>query len=120
MKTYFQIHFSEISEILMKAAIGVEAVCGHKYVTTDMIYSLNSLREYMYKFKEPYYIAIREQGAECGLKEACIDRCSGLGYPIVIAKIEKDKTWNYNMTIIFTHGWINNDNNYMKQEFNSL
>ena len=43
MKTYNQIHFSQISEILMQAALGVSAVCGYKYVTSDMVYSLNIL-----------------------------------------------------------------------------
>lgn len=36
MKTYYQIHFSRISEILMQAALGVSAVCGYKHVSPDM------------------------------------------------------------------------------------
>lgn len=118
MKTYNQIHFSQISEILMQAAMGVSAVCGYRYTTSDMVYSLNELAHKARK--EPYYIAIREQGTESGNKEHCLDRCKGLGYPLVIAKIEADKVCDYNMTIMFTHGWIDRDNNYMEQEFNSL
>ena len=120
MKTYNQIHFSQISEILMQAALGMSAVLGHKYITSDMIHSLSDLNEKMYEWKEPYYIAIREQGTESGNKEHCLDRCKGLGYPLVIAKIEADKVCDYNMTIMFTHGWMDRDNNYMEQEFNSL
>ena len=122
MKTYNQIHFSQISEILMQAALGVSAVCGFKYVTSDMVYSLNELSSKMHIWSSdtPFYIAIREQGTESGYKEECIDRCKGLGYPIIIAKIEKDKVCDYNMTIMFTHGWMERDNNYMEQEFNSL
>lgn len=121
MRTYNQIHFSQISEVLMQAVLGVSAVCGHKYVTSDMIYSLADLRGRMRENKGiPFYIAIREQGTESGFKEHCVDRCKGLGYPLVIAKIEKDKTCDYNMTITFTHGWMDKDNDYMEQEFNSL
>ena len=122
MKTYNQIHFSQISEILMQAAMGVSAVCGYKYVTSDMVYSLKDFADKMHssQMNEPYYIAIREMGTESGYKEHCLDRCKGLGYPLVIAKIEKDKVCDYNMTIMFTHGWMDRDNNYMEQEFNSL
>ena len=121
MKTYNDIDFSRISEILMQAALGVSAVCGFKYVTSDMIHSLSDLNDKSWVgLKEPYYIAIREQGTESGNKEHCLDRCKGLGYPIIIAKTEKDKVCDYNMTITFTHGWIDRDNNYMEQEFNSL
>ena len=122
MKTYNQIHFSQISEILMQAAMGVSAVCGYKYVTSDMVYSLKDFADKMHssQMNEPYYIAIREQGTESGYKEHCLDRCKGLGYPLVIAKIEKDKVCDCNMTIMFTHGWIDRDNNYMEQEFNSI
>lgn len=124
MKTYKQIHFSQISEILMQAAMGVSAVCGYKYVTSDMVYALAELSKKIYSgngwMDTPYYIAIREQGTESGDKEHCIERCEGLGYPLVIAKIESDKTMDCNMTIMFTHGWMGRDNNYMEQEFNSL
>ncbi len=122
MKTYNQIHFSQISEILMQAALGVSAVCGYKYVTSDMVYSLNELSSKMHIWSSgiPFYIAIREQGTESGYKEDCIERCKGLGYPLVIAKIEADKVCDYNMTIMFTHGWMDRDNNYMEQEFNSI
>lgn len=122
MKTYNQIHFSQISEILMQAAMGVSAVCGFKYVTSDMAYSLTDFAYKMHssQMNEPYYIAIREQGTESGFKEHCIERCKGLGYPLVIAKIEADKVCDYNMTIMFTHGWMDRDDNYMEQEFNSL
>ena len=122
MKIYNQIHFSQISEILMQAALGVSAVCGYRYVTSDMVYSLNELSSKMHICSSdiPFYIAIREQGTESGYKEDCIERCKGLGYPLIIAKIEKDKVCDYNMTIMFTHGWIDRDNNYMEQEFNSI
>ena len=122
MKTYNQICFSQISEILMQAALGVSAVCGYKYTISDMVYSLNDLASNIHssQMKEPYYIAIREQGTESGNKEHCLDRCKGLGYPLVIAKIEADKVCDYNMTIMLTHGWMDRDNNYMEQEFNSL
>lgn len=117
MKTYNQIHFSQISEILMQAAMGVSAVCGFKYVTSDMVYSLNELNTEFHAYKEPFYIAIREQGTESGYKEYCIERCKMLGYPLIIAKIEKDKVCDYNMTIMFTQ---NRDCTKMEQEFNSL
>ena len=121
MKTYNQIHFSQISEILMQAALGVSAVCGYRLVTSDMIHSLSDFHDKSWVgLKEPYYIAIREMGTESGNKEHCIDRCKGLGYPIVIAKIEEDKVFDLTLTIMYTHGWMDRDNNYMEQEFNSL
>ena len=121
MKTYNNIHFSQISEILMQAALGVSVVCGYKYVSSDMVHSLSDLHhESLNGLTEPYYIAIREMGTECGYKEHCIDRCKGLGYPIVIAKIEEDKVFDLTLTIMYTHGWMDRDNNYMEQEFNSL
>lgn len=118
MITYNQIHCNQICEILMQAAMGVSAVCGFKYTISDMVISLNGLA--LKVRYEPYYIAIREQGTESGNKEFCIERCEALGYPIIIAKIEKDKVCDYNMTIMFTHGWMDRDDNYMEQEFNSL
>jgi hypothetical protein len=122
MRTYNQIHFSQISEILMQAALGVSAVCGFKYTISDMVYSLNELGGKMHVWSSdiPFYIAIREQGTECGYKEVCVERCKGLGYPLIIAKIENDKVCDYNMTIMLTHGWMDKDNNYMEQEFDSL
>lgn len=45
MKTYNQIHFSQISEILMHAALGVSAVCGYRLVTSDMVHSLSDLHD---------------------------------------------------------------------------
>ncbi len=120
MRTYNQLHFSQISEILMQAALGVSAVCGFKYVTSDMVYSLNDLNKNMHSYKEPFFIAIREQGTESGHKEYCIERCKMLGYPLIIAKIEKDNVCDYNMKIMFTRGWRNRDDKYMEQEFNSL
>ena len=121
MKTYNQIHFSQISEILMQAALGVSAVCGYRLVTSDMVHSLSDLHDKSWGgLKEPFYIAIREMGTESGNKEHCLDRCKGLGYPLIIAKIEVDKVIDFNMTIMFTHGWMDRDNNYMEQEFNSL
>lgn len=121
MQNYEQIHFSQISEILMQTAMGVSAVCGYRLVISDMIISLSDLNDKSFiGTKEPYYIAIREMGTESGFKEHCIERCKGLGYPIIIAKIEADKVRDYNMAITFTHGWMDRDNNYMEQEFNSL
>ena len=120
MKTYNQIHFSQISEILMQAALGVSAVCGFKYVTSDMVYSLNHLNENMHSYKEPFFITIREQGTESGNKEYCLGRCKALGYPIIIARIDKNKTFDYDMKIMLTHYWFNGDNNHMEREFNSL
>ena len=117
MKTDNNIHCNQICEILMQAAMGVSAVCGYRYTTSDMVYSLNELAHKARK--EPYYIAIREQGTESGSKTECLDRCKGLGYPLVIAKIER-ADFDFNMTIMFTHGWMDRDNNYMEQEFNSL
>ena len=120
MRTYNQINFSQISEILMQAALGVSAVCGYRVVTSDMVHSLSDLHDKSWVgLKEPYYIAIREQGTESGSKTECLDRCKGLGYPLVIAKIER-ADFDFNMTIMFTHGWMDRDNNYMEQEFNSL
>lgn len=120
MKTYNQIHFNKICQILTTAAQGVSAVCGYDYVVSDMVYSLNEVSKVIRDADVPYYIAIREQGTECGNKAHCIERCKGLGYPLIIAKIEADKVCDYNMTIMFTHGWMDRDNNYMEQEFNSL
>lgn len=114
MKTYNQIHPTKICEILMQAAMGVSAVCGYKYTISDLVYSLNELASNARK--EPYYIAIRERGTESGTKASCMQRCQMLGYPLIIAKIEKDKVGDYNMTIMFT----GRDNNDMEQEFNSL
>ena len=106
----------------MHAALGVSAVCGFKYVTSDMVCSLNELsgKMHIWSPNTPFYIAIREQGTESGSKDVCLERCKMLGYPIIIAKIEKDKTCDYNMTIMFTHGGIDRDDKYMEQEFNSL
>ena len=121
MKTYNQIHFSQISEILMQAALGVSAVCGHKFVTSDMVHSLSDFNRVSYEQNmKPYYIAIREMGTESGYKEHCIERCKGLGYPIIIAKIERDEVYDYNMTITFTSGWLYGDNDEMEQEFDLL
>lgn len=118
MKTYNQIHFSRISEILIQAALGVSAVCDCKHAISDMVYSLSDLSKEAYQgLKEPYYIAIREMGTESGFKELCLVRCKGLGYPLVIAKIEANKVCDYNMTIMFTQ---NRDFSKMEQEFNSL
>ncbi len=121
MKTYKQIHCNQICEILMQAAMGVSAVCGYKYTISDLVYSLSALATKI--SKGTYYVAIREQGTESGYKEECIATCKSLGYPLIIAKIEHDKTCDYNkfnMTIMFTHGWFDRDGDYMEQEFNSL
>ena len=121
MKYYYQINFSQISEILMQAAIGVSAVCGFKYTISDMVHSLDELSKKGFSgLVDPFYIAIREHGTECGYKFYCIESCKALGYPLIIAKIEKDKVRDYNMTIMFTHNRVGGDNNYMEQEFNSL
>ena len=122
MKTYNVITFSQIAEILSQAALGVSAVCGSRYVISDMIHSLHTfdLGGLKGSLTFPYYIAIREMGTECGSKEKCLQSCKNLGYPLVIAKIEKRETTGFNMAITFTHGWADKDNNYMEQEFNSL
>ena len=119
MKTYNKIHFNKVCQILTSVANGVAAVSGFDYVVSDMIYSLAEISKMINVSDVPYYIAVREQGTECGNKAHCIDRCKCLGYPIVIAKIEKD-TFDLNMTIMFTHGWMDRDNNYMEQEFNAI
>lgn len=121
MTNYKGIQFPQISEILMQAAVGVSAVCGFKYTISDMVYSLSELsKKGSNGLVDPFYIAIREQGTESGYKFYCIERCKGLGYPIIIAKIEKNKRCGYDMKIGFTHGWMDGDNNNMEQEFNSL
>ena len=121
MKTYNQIHFSQISEILMQAALGVSAVCGYRLATSDMVHSLSDLHDKsLIGLKEPFYIAIRDMGTESGFKEHCIERCKCLGYPLIIAKIEANKVCDYNMTIMFTHGWMDKGSIYMGHEFNSL
>ena len=122
MKTYNQIHFNEVSCILTQIANGFAAATGHKFIVSDMIYSLADLSDRNFKgdMKEPFYIAVREMGTESGYKDECIERCKGLGYPLIIAKIEMDKVCDYNMTIMFTHGWMDRDNNYMEQEFNAI
>lgn len=104
MSTYSKIHFSQISEILMQAAMGVSAVNGCRYVVSDMMYSLCELGKIRYQnWDEPFYIAIREHGVESGNKEHCSERCKDLGYPLVIAKIEMDKVCDYDMKVVFTH-----------------
>lgn len=118
MKTYKQIHCTQICEILMQAAMGVSAVCDCKYIISDSVNSLSELADKI--SKGTYYVAIREQGTESGYKEECISACKSLGYPLIIAKIEKDEVRYYNMTIMFTHGWFDRDGDYMEQEFNSL
>lgn len=120
MRTYIKIGFHQITEILMQSALGISAVTGCKYPVSDMLYALSSLRTELDTEGKAYYIAIRELGVENGTKDYCLKRCQGLGYPLVIAKIEKDKVVDYSMTITFTHGWADKDNNYMEQEFNSL
>ena len=104
----------------MQAAQGVAAVSGQKYIISDMVYALGGMMDDIVAYREPYYVAIREQGTEGGTKEFCLYRCQNLGYPLVIAKIEVEKVCGYNMAIMFTHNWISGDKNYMEQEFNSL
>ena len=124
MKTYPNKNFSQICSILMQVAEGIAAACGYNLVVSDMIYSLSSLGGERHCWrrgdKRPFYIAIREQGTESGYKEECIERCKGLCYPLVIAKVEMDEVCDYNMTIMFTHNWMNGDNNYLEGEFDSL
>ena len=118
MKTYEQIHFGKVANILMQAAQGVTAITGYDFVVSDMVYSLNNIPRCAEK--RPIYIAIREMGTECGDKEYCIERCKTLGYPLVIAKIEQDKICDYNLTLMLTHNWMSGYNNSMKLEFDSL
>ena len=101
MKTYKNIDFSQITELLMQAAMGVSAVCGYRYPISEMVYSLNELKNKT--DKESYYISIRERGTEISNKKDCIELCKTLGYPLVIAKIEEKENFEYNMTIMFTH-----------------
>lgn len=120
MKTYPNKNFSQICSILMQVAEGIAAACGHNLVVSDMVHTLSDLSEKMWKNEVPYYIGIRHQGVEGGTKEHCLDRCKGLGYPLIIVKLEKDFFYDFNMTIMFTHNWMNGDNNYMEGEFDSL
>ena len=118
MKTYNQISFPKVIEILTQVALGASAVSTN-LIISDMSICLSEFRQSIENKNFTFYFAIREMGAECGNKEHCIARCKSLGYPLVIAKIETEKM-DYNMTIMFTHGWMDRDNNYMEQEFNSL
>lgn len=119
MKTYNEIGFSRISEILTATANGFSNICSH-LIVSDMIHSLSDFhREIMRGLHEPYYIAIRESGTESGNKGECLMRCKGLGYPYVIIKITRAE-YNFNMTMMLTHNWMNGDNSYMEQEFDSL
>lgn len=122
MRFNSQINFGKIACILTQAAQGFSAITGCNLIVSDMVYSLADLSMNIHSggLKEPYFIAIREMGTESGNKEHCLDRCKGLGYPLLIAKIERDRVIDMNMTIMLTHNWMNGDNNYMEQEFNSL
>ena len=118
MHHYNNIRRNQVCEILMQAAMGVAAVCGCRYTISDMVYSLSGLN--ITCKEKPYYVAIREEGTESGDKAECLRTCQSLGYPLVIAKIEMDKLGDCNMAIMFTHNWMDGDNNSMEQEFNSL
>lgn len=121
MKTYNQIHFNEVSCILTQIANGFAAATGHKFIVSDMIYSLADLSDRNLKgeLKEPFYIAVREMGTESGNKAHCLERCKGLGYPLVIAKIENNKVCDYNMTIrLSTH--TDGDWTDMEMEFDEI
>ena len=118
--TYKQTHLNELTSILINAAQGVSSVTGSKFPVSDMVYSVGELRKVINNADVPFYIAIRMQGTECGNKKHCIERCSVLGYPLVIAKIESDKVCDYNMTINFTQAWASADIDRMKVEFDSI
>ena len=120
MKTYRYKCFSQICESLMQIAQGV-AVATSDLVVSDMVHSLSDFHKEFYfnQNDSAYYFAIREMGVESGLKKHCIERCKGLGYPLVIAKVEKDH-FEFTLTIMLTHNWMSGDNNYMEQEFNSI
>lgn len=122
MRVYTEQTFSSLCDILMRAAQGVAVVCGSSLVVSDMVHTLTDLQEKMWDspLSFPYYIGIRRVGTEGGTKEHCLDRCQGLGYPIVLCKIEQDQLVNWSLKITFTKGWANGDNNDMEQEFNSL
>jgi len=123
MKTYKKIHYSQLSEILMQVVMGVSAVrCdNYKYPISYMVDALSDIpHDLCHKLKKPYYIAIHDMGTEYGCKEECVKNCKMLGYPLVIAKIEGVTTLFYNMTIMFTRGWMTENDDYMEQEFNSL
>ena len=117
MNTYSQIHGTRINEILVQAAMGVSAVTGYKYPLSDMVLSLSDFSTKLPDY--PYYIAIREMGTESGCKDYCLERCQTLGYPIIIAKIERNKSIDYDMTIMFTSD-PRGDNLSMRMEFDSL
>lgn len=123
MRTYTEQNFAALSTILMPVAQGIAVVSGYKYLNSDMVFSLAELNRFISSGridKEPFFIALREAGVECGTKEECIDRCKGLGYPLVIAKVYKGHVFDWDINLMFTHNWMNGDNNYMEQEFNSL
>ena len=120
MRTYAEQNFPAMSAILMQVAQGIAAVSGCKYVISDMVHTLHDLSTKLHKMEQPYYIGIREQGVEGGTKEYCLDRCQGLGYPMVIAKVDKGTPFDWDLTISFTQEWASGEIGHLPQELNSL
>ena len=121
MRHYCNIDFPQTSGILMRIAQGFSDAVGSRYIISDMVHTLGELYRYINSNNEqPFYIAIIDAGTEGGVKEECIERCKALGYPLVIAKISKASPFDWDLVIMLTHNWMNGDNNYMEQEFNSL
>lgn len=121
MRTMFEQTFPAMSMTLMQVAEGIAIVSGHNYVVSDMVHTLSALHDYVHSVDHegaPYYIAIREQGVESGDKKHCLERCKGLGYPIVIFKIEEELI-DYKMTIrLSTH--TDGDWTDMEMEFDAI
>ena len=89
MKTYNQIRFSQISEILMQAALGVSAVCGFKYVTSDMVYSLYDARTQ--DTKVPYYIAIESEVLKAETRNTASNAAKVLAILLLLQRLRKTR-----------------------------
>lgn len=121
MRVYSEQTFPAMSIILMQAAEEMAAISGHKFVVSDMVISLSQLHEHILSedSHNPFYIAIRTMGVEAGDKKHCLERCKGLGYPVVIFKVEKDNPVDFKMTVRLS---TQTDGNWlaMEQEFDSI
>lgn len=121
MRIYSEQTFPAMSIILMQAAEGMAAISGHKYVVSDMVQTLSELNEHIMSedSETPFYIAIREQGVEGGDKKYCLERCKGLGYPVVIFKVEEDSPVDFKMSVRLSTQTYGN-RLAMEQEFDSI
>jgi hypothetical protein len=119
-KTYKQITLNRAVGILTQAALGMNAMMINNCIIYDAAITLNSLICNAINQNSPCYIAFREHGMEGGNKDECLERCKVLGYPLVIAKLEPDNVFDYDLTFMFTRKWMDGDVNDMQQEFNSL